>query len=183
MAHLASPLLWRLGATSPNVAAAAFVAGGAQLIGSVTLHSGSSVWFNAVLRGDDEPITIGKHSNVQDNSTIHVDSSYPCTVGEFVTIGHGAVLHGCTIENNVLIGMHATVLNGAVIGQDSIVGAHTLITENARIPSGSLVVGIPGRVVRQLRPEEINRIRSDALHYVSRAIAYRDVGPAVPKQA
>jgi carbonic anhydrase/acetyltransferase-like protein (isoleucine patch superfamily) len=169
---VAIPSLRRIGNTSPIVAPGAYVADGAHLIGSVTLLEGSSVWFNAVVRADCEPITIGQHSNVQDNSTLHVDPGYPCVIGSFVTIGHNAVVHGCSIGDNVLIGMHATVLNGAVIGRDSIIGANALVTENAQIPPGSLVVGVPGKVLRQLRPEEIERIRSNALHYVERAAAY-----------
>jgi carbonic anhydrase/acetyltransferase-like protein (isoleucine patch superfamily) len=166
-------MFWRLGSSAPLVAAGAYVAPGARLIGAVRLGTGSSVWFNAVLRADDEPISIGMQTNVQDNTTIHVDVGYPCSVGGGVTIGHAAVLHGCTIEDNVLIGMHATILNGAIVGSNCIVGAHALVTENARVPSGSLVVGIPGRVIRQLRAEEIERIRSNAQHYVARAADYR----------
>jgi len=159
----------------PTIATDAFVADGAVLIGAVTLSESSSVWFNAVLRADSEPIKIGKRSNVQDNSTLHVDPGLPCNVGDDVTIGHNAIVHACTIEDNCLIGMHATVLSGAVVGRGSIVGANALVTENARIPPGSLVLGVPGKVVRELKPEEIDRIRRQAEGYVLRARAYRGV--------
>lgn len=157
----------------PRVHEAAFVADGARLIGSVALSEDASVWFNSVLRGDAAPISIGRFTNVQDNCTLHADPGLPCTIGEYVTIGHSAVVHGCTIEDRVLIGMHATVLNGAIIGRDSIVGANALVAENVRIPPGSLVLGLPGRVVRALRPEEIEAIRRSADGYVGRARRYR----------
>ena len=158
----------------PTVATSAFVADGAILIGSVTLEADASVWFNAVLRGDSEPIRIGKRSNVQDNSTLHVDPGLPCIVGDDVTIGHNAIVHACTIEANVLVGMHATVLSGAIVGRGSIIGANALVTENARIPPGSLVLGVPGKVVRPLRPEEIDQLRQQAARYVRRAQEYRE---------
>lgn len=157
----------------PSVASDAFVADGAILVGAVTLEQGASVWFNSVLRADSEPIRIGRYTNVQDNSTLHVDPGFPCTVGEYVTIGHGAIVHACVVEDNVLIGMHATILTGAVVGRDSIVGANALVTENARIPPGSLVLGVPGKVIRSLRPEEIEAIRRSAEGYVRRAQIYR----------
>ena len=166
--------LLALAGVSPKVDLAAFVADGARLIGAVELGEGSSVWFNAVLRGDTEPISIGRFSNVQDNCTLHADPGFACTVGEGVTIGHNAVVHGATVEDDVLIGMHATVLNGAVVGRGSIVGAGALVPEKAVIPPGSLVVGIPARVVRQLRPEEIEGIRGSAQGYLRRAERYRD---------
>ena len=166
-------MLRKLQGKAPSVAADAYVADGAILIGAVTLKEGSSVWFNSVLRADSEPITIGRFTNVQDNSTLHVDPGFPCVVGDHVTIGHGAIVHACTVEDNVLIGMHATVLSGAVVGRDSIVGANALVTENARIPPGSLVLGVPGKVVRSLKPEEIEGIRRSAEGYVRRAALYR----------
>jgi carbonic anhydrase/acetyltransferase-like protein (isoleucine patch superfamily) len=162
---------------TPSIAADAYVADGAILIGGVTLKEGSSVWFNSVLRADSEPITIGRFTNVQDNSTLHVDPGFPCVVGDHVTIGHGAIVHACTVEDNVLIGMHATVLSGAIVGRDSIVGANALVTENARIPPGSLVLGVPGKVVRSLKPEEIEGIRRSAEGYVRRAAQYRVGSP------
>lgn len=157
----------------PVVAPDSFVGEGAVLIGQVTLELGSSVWFNAVLRGDSEPIRLGPGSNVQDNCTLHVDPGLPCIIGAEVTIGHNAVVHACTVEDNVLIGMHATILSGAVIGRDTIVGAGALVPEGVKIPPGSLVLGIPGRVVRPLRPEEIAKIRESAKGYQARARKYR----------
>lgn len=157
----------------PVVAPDSFVGDGAVLIGQVTLELGSSVWFGAVLRADSEPIRVGPGSNVQDNCTLHVDPGLPCTIGAGVTIGHNAIVHACTVEDNVLIGMHATILSGAVIGRDSIVGAAALVPEGVVIPPGSLVLGIPGRVVRPLRLEEIEKIRESARGYQARAQKYR----------
>jgi carbonic anhydrase/acetyltransferase-like protein (isoleucine patch superfamily) len=165
--------LRRINGHFPVIAPNVYIADGARIIGQVDLKAGASVWFNAVLRADSEPITIGLRSNIQDNCTMHVDAGYPCRIGSHVTIGHNAVIHGCTIEDNVLVGMHATILNGATIGRDSIVGANALVTENSRIPPGSLVVGIPGRVARQLRAEEIDGIRASSEHYAERAEVYR----------
>lgn len=165
--------LRRINGHYPVIAPNVFIADGVRIIGQVDLKAESSIWFNAVVRADSEPITIGLRSNVQDNCTMHVDAGFPCRIGSHVTIGHNAVVHGCTIEDNVLVGMHATILNGATIGRDSIVGANALVTENMRIPPGSLVVGIPGRVVRQLRAEEIDDIGTSAKHYVERAEEYR----------
>jgi carbonic anhydrase/acetyltransferase-like protein (isoleucine patch superfamily) len=165
-------MLKSLKGVRPVLAPGAYVADGAVLIGQVTLAEGSSVWFNAVLRADSEPIRIGRGSNVQDNSTLHVDPGLPCTIGDGVTIGHNAIVHACTVEDNVLVGMHATILSGAVIGRDSIVGANALVTENARVPAGSLVLGVPARVVRALRPEEVEGIRASAESYQKRAAMY-----------
>ena len=149
----------------PDVASDAFVAETAVVLGSVTLGPGASVWFNAVLRGDKEQIAIGERTNVQDNCTIHVDPGFPVSVGAGVTIGHGAIVHGCTVEDNCLIGMGAMVLNGARIGRDSLVGAGALVTEGKAIPPGSLVVGVPARVLRELTPEEIEGLRRSAQGY------------------
>jgi carbonic anhydrase/acetyltransferase-like protein (isoleucine patch superfamily) len=157
----------------PNVSSTSYVADGAVLVGRVELAEDASVWFNAVLRADSEPIVVGRGSNVQDNSTLHVDPGLPCVVGAGVTIGHNAIVHACTIEDNVLIGMHATILSGALVGRDSIVGANALVTERSQIPPGSLVLGVPARVVRPLRPEEIEGIRQSAASYQARARLYR----------
>jgi carbonic anhydrase/acetyltransferase-like protein (isoleucine patch superfamily) len=149
----------------PDVASDAFVAETAVVLGNVALGQGASVWFNAVLRGDKDRIAIGERSNVQDNCTIHVDPGFPVTVGAGVTIGHGAIVHGCTVEDNCLIGMGATVLNGARIGRDTLVGAGALVTEGKEIPPGSLAVGVPARVLRALTPEEIDGLRRSARGY------------------
>jgi carbonic anhydrase/acetyltransferase-like protein (isoleucine patch superfamily) len=150
-----------------------FIADGARVIGHVRLESNSSVWFNCVLRGDTEWITIGVGSNVQDGSVLHADPGYPLTVGDNVTVGHKVMLHGCTIGDNSLIGIGSTVLNGAVIGENCIVGANALITENKTFPAGSLIIGAPARVARELSDDEIASIGEAAEHYVDNAARYR----------
>ena len=165
-------MLITLDGHSPDIADDVFVADGARLIGNLTIHPGVSVWFNAVIRADADRIVVGEFSNIQDNSTIHADPGYPCLIGRYVTVGHNAVVHGCVVEDNVLVGMHATVLTGAVIGHDSIIGANALVTEGAVIPAGSLAVGIPARVLRALRPDEIARVRESAVSYNTRARLY-----------
>ncbi len=147
----------------------AFIARGAVVVGDVTLEENTSVWFNAVLRGDCEPIRIGRRSNVQDGCILHADPGFPCTLGEGVTLGHGAIVHGATIGDNVVVGMKAVVQNGAVVGENSIIAVGAVVTEGAQIPPGSLVMGIPGKVKRPLQPEEIERIRLGAEHYVHNA--------------
>ncbi|NLW17967.1 MAG: gamma carbonic anhydrase family protein [Firmicutes bacterium] len=127
-----------------------FVAPSADVIGDVTVGAGSSIWYQAVLRGDMAPIIIGEQSNIQDGCLVHVATDYPVRVGNYVTVGHGAILHGCTVEDGVLIGMGAIVLDGAVIGEGSIIGAGALIPEGKVIPPRSLVVGVPGKIIRQL---------------------------------
>jgi carbonic anhydrase/acetyltransferase-like protein (isoleucine patch superfamily) len=134
----------------------------------------SSVWFGAVIRGDNEPITIGAGSNVQDNSVLHSDPGQPLTIGENVIVGHQVMLHGCTIGNGVLVGIGATILNGAQIGDGSIIGAHALITENKIIPPNSLVVGAPGRVIKTLGDAEAKFLRLNADVYVSNAKRFRE---------
>lgn len=143
-----------------------WVAPNATLIGDIRLLEEASVWFGAILRGDNEPITIGERSNVQDGCVFHTDMGYPLTIGADCTIGHNAILHGCTIRDNALIGMGATVLNGAVIGSNCIVGANALIAEGKVIPDNSLVVGVPGKIVRTLPPESAEGIRKSAGGYV-----------------
>jgi carbonic anhydrase/acetyltransferase-like protein (isoleucine patch superfamily) len=149
----------------PNVAADAFVAETAVVLGNVSIGAGASIWFNAVLRGDKDRIVIGARTNVQDNVTVHLDPGAPAIVGDGVTIGHNAIVHGCTIEDNCLIGMGSTVMSGARIGRDSIVGAHALVTEGKEFPPGSLIVGVPAKVVRELTPEQVDGIRRSALGY------------------
>jgi carbonic anhydrase/acetyltransferase-like protein (isoleucine patch superfamily) len=143
-----------------------WVAPDAQVMGRVVLEEGASVWYGAVVRGDNDPITIGRNSNVQDGSVLHTDIGWPLTIGEGVTIGHQVMLHGCTIGDNSLIGIGATVLNGAKIGKNCIVGAHALITEGKAIPDNSLVVGAPGRVIRTLDEDAAVMLRASAEHYV-----------------
>ena len=138
----------------------------AELIGKVKLEHNASVWFNAVLRGDNELITVGENSNVQDGSICHTDINYPLVIGKNCTIGHMVMLHGCTIGDSTLIGMGATVLNGAKIGRNCLIGAHALVPENAVIPDNSLVVGTPAKVIRERRPDQEADLISGALHYV-----------------
>ena len=142
-----------------------WVAPNATIIGDVTLEKNSSVWFNAVIRGDNENIHVGEGSNVQDGSVLHTDPGCPLRIGKDVTIGHIVMLHGCTIGDNSLIGIGAVILNNAKIGKNWIIGAKALITENKEIPDNSLVVGAPGRVVRKLTDEEIGKITENAKHY------------------
>jgi len=142
-----------------------WVAPNATIIGDVTLDKNSSVWFNATIRGDIENIHVGEGSNVQDGSVLHTDPGYPLKIGKNVTIGHLVMLHGCTIGDNSLIGIGAVILNNAKIGNNCIIGAKALITENKAIPDNSLVVGSPGKIIRQVTPEEINLITENAKHY------------------
>lgn len=150
-----------------------FVAETAAVIGRVRLDRDATVWFGAVLRGDNELIHIGEGSNVQDGCVLHTDIGFPLTVGSGVTIGHQAMLHGCTVGDNSLIGMGATVLNGAVIGRNSIVGAHTLITEGMQVPDDALVVGTPGRVIRTLTEKNRVMLVEAAEFYVGKLTRYR----------
>ena len=145
-----------------------WIAPGAVVLGQVTLHDECSIWFNAVLRADNEPITIGARSNVQDGCVVHVDPRFPVIIEQECTIGHMAMLHGCTIERGALIGIGATVLNGACIGAGSLIGAGALITEGKQIPPNSVVMGRPGKVVRTVTPEDTDRMKAGVAGYVSR---------------
>ena len=146
-----------------------YIADGAVVKGRVSIGEDSGVWYNATVRGDLEPIAIGAGSNVQDNAVVHVDPGFPVSIGDRVTIGHGAIIHGCTIGDDCLIGMGAIILNGAVIGKGSIVGAGALVTQNVQIPEGSMVYGSPAKVVRQVRPQELEASRKNAREYVQLA--------------
>ena len=150
-----------------------FLAPGAQVIGSVVLKHNASVWFNAVIRGDLEPIVVGSHSNVQDCAVLHTDEGYPLVLGDYVTVGHHAMLHGCEVGNNSLIAINAVVLSGARIGNNCLIGANTLITEGKEIPDNSMVLGSPGKVVRELTDEAIVDMRATAQGYVARGQRYR----------
>ncbi|HEY1529874.1 MAG TPA: gamma carbonic anhydrase family protein [Galbitalea sp.] len=161
---------------APDVDATAFVAANATLVGRVTLARNSSVFYGAVLRGDTDSISIGEGSNVQDNVSMHTDEGIQLVVGANVSIGHGAVVHGCVIEDDCLIGMNATVLNRAVIGAGSLVAAGAVVLEDTVIPPGSLVAGIPARVRRNLTAEEREGVTHNATHYVALAAAHRDAG-------
>lgn len=158
----------------PVIAPSVFVAHNATVLGNVTIGADSSVFFGAVLRAENAPIVIGQRTNVQDNCILHVEEDVPMTIGDGVTVGHGAILHGCSIGNNSLIGMGAIVLNGAQIGQNCIIGAGALVSQGAVIPDGSMVLGIPGRVKRSLTEEEISGNRESAAGYVEEAASYQE---------
>ena len=159
-------------AHSPDIDASAFVADGAVLIGRVTVGRLSSVWFNAVLRGDNEPITIGERSNIQDGCVLHTDPGFPCSVGDRATIGHNVVLHGCVVADEATVGMGATVLNGAKIGTGALVAANALVLEGFEVPPGTLAAGVPAKVRRELTEVDIARFRQNAEGYVARSRVY-----------
>ncbi|MGJ7520685.1 gamma carbonic anhydrase family protein [Variovorax sp. LT1P1] len=158
--------LYELDGVAPQLADGTWVADSAQVMGSVVLGENVSVWFGAVLRGDTEPLTIGRNSNVQDLSVLHADVGSPLTIGENVTIGHQVMLHGCTIGDNSLIGIQAVVLNNAKIGRNSIVGAGSVVTEGKEFPDNALIIGSPAKVVRTLDDAAVAKLRASAEHYV-----------------
>ncbi len=166
--------IFALGADRPDCHADTWVAPDANLIGKVVLEEGASVWFGCTIRADHEEIRVGAGSNVQENCVMHIDAGYPLTIGAGCTIGHKVMLHGCTIGENSLIGMGATVLNGARIGKNCLIGAGALITEGKVIPDGSLVMGVPGKVVRDLDERAIRGLRVSALHYQENMRRFRD---------
>ena len=158
---------------TPDVSQAAFIAENATVCGDVVLGKDSSVWFGAVMRAESEPMRIGARTNIQDNVTVHIDNGYPVAIGNDVTVGHNAVVHGCTVEDGVLIGMGSTVLNGAVIGEGSVVAAGALVLEGAVVPPNSLVAGVPAKVKKTLAPEEVaQRIAYYTPLYVNEAKQY-----------
>jgi carbonic anhydrase/acetyltransferase-like protein (isoleucine patch superfamily) len=164
--------IYRIGDFAPQLAQGAWAAPSADLVGDVRLGARASVWFGAVLRGDNTPLILGDETNFQDGAIGHSDPGFPLTVGARVTIGHQAILHGCTIADDCLIGMGARILNGAVIDSECIVGAGALITEGKRFERGSLIVGAPARVVRQVTEEERQLLRASAVHYAEKAARY-----------
>ena len=166
-------MLYALGDKTPQIDADAWVAPGCHVIGDVTMAAGASVWFGAALRGDNEVIAVGAGSNIQENCVLHTDMGFPLTIGAGCTIGHKAMLHGCSIGENSLIGMGATVLNGAVIGKNCLIGAGALITEGKVIPDGTLVMGVPGKVVRELDAVTISGLQASANHYCENAARFR----------
>ncbi len=166
--------IYALDGRAPEIAADTWVAPDANVIGQVRLEAGASVWFGATLRGDNELILVGAGSNIQENAVLHTDMGYPLSIGAGCTVGHKAMLHGCTIGDNVLIGMGATVLNGARIGANCLIGANALITEGKEIPEGALVMGAPGRVIRQLDEQAIEGLRRSARGYQANMRRFRD---------
>jgi len=165
--------IYSLDGVTPKLADDVYVAPNAQVMGNVEMDAESSVWFGAVLRGDNDLIKIGPRSNVQDNSVLHTDPGMPLTIGEGVIIGHQVILHGCTIGDNTLIGIGATVLNGAKIGKNCLIGAHALITEGKDIPDRSMVVGAPGKVIRTLNEQQIAMLKLNAEVYVANAKRFK----------
>lgn len=165
-------MIYQLNEISPTIDKGGYIADTACVIGEVILAENVTIWFGAVLRGDIAPISIGKNSNIQDNSTVHTDKGVPCVVGENVTVGHNVVLHSCTISDNVIVGMGSTLLNNAKIGKNCIVGANSLVTPTLPPQEGVLIMGQPATVVRKLRPEEIAHIQINADHYVENGKRY-----------
>ncbi|SNT08833.1 gamma carbonic anhydrase family protein [Tropicimonas sediminicola] len=166
-------MIYTLDGVAPEIAESAWVAPDAYVIGRIVIGEDASVWFGVTLRGDNEPIVLGAGSNIQENTVCHTDMGFPLTIGAGCTIGHKAMLHGCTIGDNSLIGMGATVLNGAKIGRNCLIGACALITEGKEIPDNSLVMGSPGKVVRQLDDKAIEGLKASALGYQRQARRFR----------
>lgn len=165
--------VYELDGMVPQVDSTAWVADSAEVMGRVNIGPEASVWFGCVLRGDTESMTIGAGSNIQDLSVLHADFGLPLTIGKHVTVGHKVMLHGCTIGDESLIGIGAVVLNGAKIGRNCLVGAGALVTEGKEFPDGSMIMGAPARVVRQLTPEQIEGLRQSAQHYIDNARRFR----------
>ncbi|MBR3243183.1 MAG: gamma carbonic anhydrase family protein [Parasporobacterium sp.] len=160
---------------TPDLGSAAFVAENATLVGDIQVGEGASIWYGAVLRGDNDPIRIGKNTNIQDNTVVHVDEGYPVLIGDDVTIGHSCIIHGCEIGDRCLIGMGAIIMNGAKIGKNSIVGAGALVTENKEFPEGSLIVGSPAKVKSEVTEDSLNLIDYSSSHYVREAAVYSNL--------
>lgn len=165
--------IYQLGDDAPEIDASAYVAESANLIGKVTLEAGASVWFGVTLRGDNERITIGENSNVQEGTVMHTDVGYPLVIGKNVTIGHQAMLHGCTVGDGALIGIQAVVLNGAKIGKGCLVGAGAVVTEGKEFPDNSLILGAPAKVVRTLTEQDAQRLLASAANYAARGQRYK----------
>ena len=165
--------IYQLDDKTPQIADSAWVADNAEVMGDVRLGESVSIWFNTTLRGDNDPITIGEGTNIQDGSVLHTDEGVPLTIGRNVTVGHMVMLHGCSIGDESLIGIGAIVLNGAKIGRNCLVGAGALVTEGKEFPDGSMILGSPAKVVRQLTPEQIEGLRQSAQHYIDNARKFR----------
>ncbi len=166
-------MLYRLEDTSPQLEGTGhFIAPNAAVVGNVVLGDGASVWFSAVIRGDNETIRIGARSNIQDGSVLHSDPGSPLTIGDAVTVGHNATVHGCTIGDGTLVGINAVILNGAKIGRNCVIGANSLVPEGMEIPDGSLVMGVPARVKRELSAEQQELFSHNADHYVNNAVRF-----------
>lgn len=151
---------------TPSIHESCFIAENAAIVGDVVIGENSNIWYSTVIRSEWQPTVIGKNTNIQENSTIHIDHNFPTTIGDDVTVGHNCIIHGCTLGNNVLVGMGSTILNGAEIGENTIIGAGSLVTQNKKFPSGVLCMGVPAKVVRELTAEEIESIKESAKTYV-----------------
>lgn len=167
---------------SPKIGKSVFIAESADIIGNVEIGENSSIWYNTVLRGDGDLLKVGSNTNIQDGTVVHVDDDIKTTIGDFVTIGHSAIIHSCDIDDNVLIGMGAIILSNVKINKNVIIGAGSLIPPGKEIPSNSLVIGSPGKVVRQLSDKEIENIKESAKHYVSLASKYSLGGEEIEKK-
>ena len=165
--------IYQLGEHAPEIDASAFVADTANLIGKVTLEANTSVWYGVTIRGDNERITIGENSNEQEGTVMHTDMGYPLTLGKGVTVGHQAMLHGCTVGDGSLIGIQAVILNGAKIGKGCLVGAGALVTEGKEFPDNSLIIGAPAKAVRTLTEEDLLRLQANAASYVARGQLFK----------
>lgn len=166
-------MIYQLEDAVPQIHASAWVAENATLAGQITLQKDVSIWFNAVLRAEHAPITVGEGSNIQDGTVCHVDPGMPLTIGRSVTVGHKVMLHGCTIGDESLIGINAVILNGAKIGRNCLIGANSLVPEGKEIPDGSLVMGSPGKIVRTLSEAQIEGLKASAMHYVENGRRYK----------
>ncbi len=174
-------MIYKLKDRNPVISEDTFIAESADVIGEVELKDGVNIWFGAVLRGDIEKISVGRNSNVQDNSTIHTDIGQPCIIGENVTVGHNAILHSCEIGNNVIVGMGSTVLNGTRIAPNSIIGANSLVTHKIPYEEGVLILGSPAKIIRKLTEEEIFHIKDNADHYVKNGRSYKKYCNSIEK--
>ena len=166
--------VYSLDGLSPTIHPTAWIAPEAVVTGNVVVGEGASIWFNAVIRGDNECVTIGPRSNVQDGCVLHSDPGFPLTLGADVTLGHAAIIHGCSIGDGALIGMGATVLNGAKVGAGALIGANALLPEGKEVPAGAMAVGAPAKVRRELSDTEISGLKATAQHYTRNAIRFRD---------
>ncbi len=169
------PVILAVDGKHPKLSESCFVAAGAVVTGDVEIADGASIWFNAVLRGDVESIRVGARSNVQDSAVLHTDPGFPCVIGEDVTIGHGAVVHGSRVANGVTIGMGALVLSGSEIGENAVVAAGALVTEGAKVAPGVIVAGVPARELRPVREDEQQRFAAGTRRYVQRARTYAEI--------
>lgn len=172
-------MIYALGNLKPQMRGDFFIAESASVIGDVILENNVNIWFGAVLRGDNDNITVGANSSIQDNCVVHADPGFPVNIGRDVTVGHMAMVHGCTVGDGTLVGIKSVILNGAVIGKNCLIGANALVPEGKVIPDRSLVLGSPGKVVRQLSDEDIARIQEGVGHYVEKIKRYREQLKAV----